>query len=150
MRRPERPHTAGDEAETEESTGRLAGLRRRLGGLFAVRPFLLALVLSVAGLVVGGSVPVVGALGRFLGVALAGFVLAFVVSERRYAEAGLAGALTGGVGVVLSAVDVALLPVVADYGLQVAGVGTTAGLAAGIVGHYFGRDLRAGLTRELS
>ncbi|QGX96158.1 hypothetical protein EI982_15930 [Haloplanus rallus] len=145
MRRPEFRRT--DDAEA--STGRLAGLRRRLARIFALRPFLLAVVLSLVGLVAGGSVPLIGSVGRFLGIALAGFVLAFVVSDHRYVEAGLAGALTAGIGFVVSAFDTALLPVVADYGLQVAGVGTTAGLIAALLGHYFGRDLRAGLTREL-
>ncbi|MFD1633130.1 hypothetical protein ACOZ4L_12315 [Haloplanus ruber] len=148
MRRPEFRRT--DDADTEASTGRLAGLRRRFGGVFALRPFLLAVVLSLVGLVAGGSIPVLGAVGRFVGIALAGFVLAFVVASRRYVEAGLAGALTAGVGFVMSAFSTALLPVVADYGIQVAGIGTTAGLIAALLGHYFGRDLRAGLTRELS
>jgi hypothetical protein len=148
MRRPEFRRATGEDDSTE-STGRLGGLRRRLGGIFALKPFLLVFVLSVVGLVVGGSVPVVGIVGRFLGIALAVFVLSCVVAGRRYVEAGLAGALTAGVGVVLSAVDVAFLPIVADYGLQIAGVGTTVGLLAALLGHYLGRDLRAGLTREL-
>jgi len=148
MRRPELGRSTTD-GNTEESSGRLGGLRHRLGGLFSLRPFLLALVLAIVGLVVGGSVPVVGMIGRFLGIALAGFVLAFVTSGRRYVEVALAGALSAGVGVVLSAVEMAFLPLVADYGLRIAGVGTTAGLIAALLGYYFGRDLRAGLTREL-
>jgi hypothetical protein len=143
-----RPESAGTD-DTGTSTGRFAGLRHRLGGLFALRPFLLAVGLSLVGLVVGGSVPLIGSIGRFLGIALAGFVLAVVGSARRYAEAGIAGALTAGVGFVLSAFDTAFLPIVADYGLQIAGVGTTAGLVAALLGHYLGRDLRAGVTREL-
>jgi hypothetical protein len=148
MHRPDSraPTADGDAAATP---GRLAGVRRRLGGLFAPRLFLLALVLSVVGVLVGGAVPLVGVVGRLLGVALAGFVLALIASGRRYVEAGLAGALAAGLGFVFGVLDVLLLPVVADYGVQVAGVGVTAGLVAALLGHYLGRDLRAGLTREL-
>ncbi|WP_248896850.1 hypothetical protein [Haloplanus halobius] len=121
----------------------------RLRRVFAPRQFLLALALSIAGLVAGSAVPVVGIVGRFLGVALAGFCLAFVDSERRYVEAGLAGALAAGAGFVLSAFTSAFAPIAADYGLRIAGVGVTAGLVAALLGHYFGRDLRAGLTRDL-
>jgi hypothetical protein len=123
--------------------------RGRLHGLFALRPFLLALACSTVGLVVGGSVPVVGVVGRFLGIALAGFVLALVSPTRRYLEAGLAGAVVAGLGFLLSTLVTPLFPVVAEYGLRIAGVGTTAGLVAGLLGHYLGRDLRAGLTRDL-
>jgi hypothetical protein len=149
MQRPEFRRDGDERDAGTGSPGRLAGVRRRLGGLFSLKAFLLALALSVLGLVVGGSVPIVGVVGRYLGIAIAGFVVAFVVPGRRYAEAGLAGALAAGVGVVLSAVDVVFLPVLADYGVQIAGVGAGLGLAAGVVGHYFGRDLRAGLTRDL-
>ncbi|MFB6102963.1 MAG: hypothetical protein ABEJ73_10400 [Haloplanus sp.] len=140
---------AADTPDGGERTGRFGGLRRRVGRLFAPRLFLLALALSVVGVVAGGSIPIVGAVGRFLGVALAGFALAFVGSQRRYVEAGLGGAIAAGFGFVLAGFDAVLLPVVADYGVQIAGVGTTAGLVAGVLGHYFGRDLRAGLTRKL-
>jgi hypothetical protein len=138
-----------DAGSTNGATGRLGGLRRRFGRLFALRPFLLALVLSVVGLVVGGSVPLIGSIGRLIGVALAGFVLAFLVAGRRYVEAGLAGALAAGLGFVLATLNSALFPVIADYGVRIAGIGTTAGLLAALVGHYFGRDLRAGLTKDL-
>lgn len=146
-----RRESAADADGTDGSTGRAArfGIRGRVRGLFALRPFLLALALSTVGLVVGGSVPVVGVVGRFVGIAVAGFVLALVGPTRRYAEAGLAGALVAGLGFVLSALVTPLFPVVAEYGVRIAGVGTTAGLVAALLGHYLGRDLRAGLTREL-
>jgi len=143
-----RPDIANDDADDTSDGG-----RRRLGArfrrLFAPRVFLLALLLSVVGLVAGSLVPIVSYLGRFVGIALAGFVLAFLVSSRRYVEVGLAGALTAGLGFVLGTLNSVLFPVVADYGLQIAGVGTTAGLLAALAGHYFGRDLRAGLTKDL-
>ena len=136
-----------DDADADEGGRRSVG--RRLRRLFAPRAFLLALVLSLVGVVAGGAVPVVGVLGRFLGIALAGFTLAFLTSGRRYLEAGVAGAVAARFGFVLGALDAVLLPVVADYGVQIAGIGTTTGLIAALVGHYFGRDLRDGLTRDL-
>jgi hypothetical protein len=139
---------ASDDAD-DSSTGGRFGLGRRFRRLFAPRVFLLAIGLSVVGLVVGGAVPVVGYLGRFAGIALAGFVLAFLVAGRRYVEAGLAGALAAGLGFVLATLNSALFPVIADYGVRIAGIGTTAGLLAALLGHYFGRDLRAGLTKDL-
>jgi hypothetical protein len=140
-----------DAASADESAvGRTRrGLRDRFRRIFGLRIFLLALGLSVVGLVVGGSVPVVGVAGRVVGVALAGFVVAFVGPTRRYAETGLAGALAAGLGFVLSTLGSPFFPVVADYGLRIAGVGTTAGLIAALLGHYLGRDLRDGLTRDL-
>jgi hypothetical protein len=151
MRRPD--IVSDDPEDTEDapapSGGGRLGIGRRFRRLFAPRTFLLAVALSVVGLVAGGAVPVVGYLGRVLGVALAAFALAFLSSGRRYVEAGLAGALAAGLGFVLGTLNSALFPVVADYGLQIAGVGTTAGLLAALLGHYLGRDLRAGLTREL-
>ena len=148
MRRPELTSDEAD-ADADDAGGGRFGLGRRFRRLFSPRTVLLAIVLSVVGLVAGGAVPVVGYLGRFLGIALAAFALAFLVSGRRYVEAGLAGALAAGLGFVLGTLNSVLFPVVADYGLQIAGVGTTAGLLAALVGHYFGRDLKAGLTTEL-
>jgi len=148
MRRPDIVSDDGDESTESSSSGRLR-LGARFRRLFAPRVFLLAVVLSVVGLVAGGLVPVVGYLGRFVGITLAAFTLAFLASGRRYIEAGLAGALAAGLGFVLGTLNSALFPVVADYGLQIAGVGTTAGLLAALVGYYFGRDLRAGLTKDL-
>jgi len=146
MRRPDLTSDDGDESASSGGRFRLDARFRRL---FAPRVFLLALVCSVVGLVAGGAVPIVGSFGRFVGIAFAGFVLAFLTSGRRYVEAGLAGALTAGLGFVLGTLNSALFPVIADYGLRIAGIGTTAGLIASIVGHYLGRDLRAGLTKEV-
>jgi len=144
-----RPDIASDEGDESASSGGRFRLGARIRRLFAPRVFLLALVCSVVGLVAGGAVPIVGSFGRFVGIAVAGFALAFLTSGRRYVEAGLAGALTAGLGFVLGTLNSALFPVIADYGLRIAGVGTTAGLIAALVGHYLGRDLRAGLTKEI-
>lgn len=129
------------------------GVRRRLGGLFSVRWFLLALALSVVGIIVGGAVPLVGFVTRLLGLFAAGFALGLLSSRRRYVEVGLAGGIAAGLGFVLSTLTSAFFPfavrLLADYGVAIAGVGAVTGALVMLVGHYFGRDLRGGLTREL-
>ncbi|WP_410766807.1 hypothetical protein [Haloferax sp. DFSO60] len=125
----------------------------RLGGLFSVRTFLVALVLSIGGVIVGGAIPLIGFIGNFLGIAMAGFLLGILGSNRRYVEVGLAGAIAAGFAFVLSTLLSVFAPfalqLLADYGLAIAGVGSVTGALAGLVGHYFGRDLRDGLTREI-
>lgn len=151
-------------AESDSASGgRLGGVRRRVGGLFSVRAFLLALVLCVVGLFVGGAVPIVGGLTRFLGLFAAAFVLGVVGSRRRYAEVGLAATLASGLGFLLATFGTLTMPflvrILARWGFDarglgfagagLAGVGAGAGLVVALAGYYFGRDLRDGLTREV-
>jgi hypothetical protein len=138
--------------ETEErTTGRRAtgnGFRSRLPSpsrLFSPKGFLLALVLTLGGFFLGGLVPVVGGVTGIVGVFLAGFLLG-VAGRKRYLELALAGAATGGVGLLL---DRLVLSFLGDVALPLAGIGAAAGLLAAVVGHYVGRDLYDGLTREL-
>jgi hypothetical protein len=147
---------AGESADSETAgrrRGRLAGARRRVGGLFAPRAFLLALALVSAGLLVGGSVPLLGAVGRLVGVAVGAFALGLVGARRRYLEVAVAGGLAAGLAFVLGVLTSALFPigvsVLQDYGVTLAGVGAGSGALAALVGHYLGRDLRAGLTHDL-
>jgi MFS family permease len=137
-------------ASASPVSSRGSSVRRRLGGLFSLRTFLVALVLSVAAVVVGGFVPVVG---RLVGLFAVAFLIGIVGSERRYVEVGLAGALASGLGFVASTLTSAFFPfavrLLAEYGVAVAGVGAGVGALAALVGHYVGRDLRDGLTREL-
>ena len=139
-----------------------SGKSRKRGGLLGrspvtLRGFLIALVVCVGGLVVGGAVPLVGGLTRYLGLVAAGFLLGLLRSRRSYLEVGAAGAL--------SATGVFLLSVltggglllgtnlVAEFGLSAAaagvGVGVGVGLVLSLLGYYFGRDLRDGLTRDV-
>lgn len=145
-REPER-----DRRGRERNRGRLAGLRRRAGGVFSPRGFLLAFVLTLGGFLLGSAVPFVGAipfLGGVLGLVgifAAGFLLG-ALGRRGYLELLVAGAATAGVGLLL---DQFVLSVVADLALPLAAVGGSAGALAAVIGHYFGRDLRDGLTRSL-
>ncbi|MFC5365760.1 hypothetical protein [Salinirubrum litoreum] len=144
----------GDSEATTGSDGAAdsEGLRTRLGRVFSPRAFLAALLLSVAGLALGQSVPILGQLplvGQFLGflgVFLAGFVLGLGAKRRRYLEGALGGATAAGLAFVANAV---LFTFVSDVGLQFAAVGAGIGAVAALIGVYFGRDLRSGLTREI-
>jgi hypothetical protein len=137
--------------EREPSTG--GRIRGRLGGLFSVRTFLLALVLSVVAVVAGGAVPIVGVLGRLAGLFVVAFAIGVLGNERHYLEVGLAGALASGLGFVVGTLTSAFFPfavrLLSEYGVAIAGVGAGVGALAALVGHYVGRDLRDGLTREL-
>lgn len=146
---------AGDD-ETDESTSRRRGLRSRLGRLvpgpslgklFSLRAFLLAVVLSVGGMLAASVVPFLpGVVASLLGIVLAGFVLGVGREQRAYLETCIAGA---GVAAFATLLDYLLLSVVGNVGVPMAAIGGGAGFLAGLVGHYLGRDLRAGLTREV-
>jgi hypothetical protein len=140
------------EATGERRGGRFAGVRARLGNVFSPRAFLAALLLTTGGLVAGqaipilGQLPLVGQFVGFLGVFLGGFVLGLVAKHRRYLETGVAGAVAAGLAFVVNAV---LFTFATDLGVQFAAVGATFGTVAALLGHYFGRDLRDGLTRDV-
>lgn len=137
--------TGQDATPSGESETRRTRLRKRAGGLFSLRAFLLALVLTVVGVGLGGVVPLLGAVLRFVGVFGGAFVFGAVSERRHYAEAGLAGALVPGVGTFLNYFALT----VAGVALPVIAIAVGLGLCCGLLGHYFGRDLRDGLTREL-
>ena len=81
------------------------------------------------------------------------FAAGLVGSRSRYLEVGLAGAVAAGAAFLLGTLTSVFAPiagrVLADYGVAIVGVGTGAGLLVALAGHYFGRDLRDGLTRDV-
>ena len=132
-------------AETDREGGSGGWLRSRLGSVATTRSLLAAFVLTVAGLVVVGAVPFLGIVGELLGIVAAGFVYGLGSSGRRYVEMAVAGAVAGGGTALLGNLVVALVA----SGMTLVAVGVVGGALAGVVGHYFGRDLRHGLTRDL-
>jgi len=143
-----------DSPDRERSTdgrGRLAGVRRGIGSVFSPRGFLLALALTLTGFFLGnavpllGSVPLLGGFAGILGIFAGGFLLG-TLGRRSYLELLVAGAATAGVGLLL---DQLALSVVGGSAVPVTAVGATAGAVAAVLGHYFGRDLRDGLTRSV-
>ena len=144
---------AGSDREASTSGGRLRGLLPSAGPTFSLRSFLVVLAASLVGVIAGGSIPLVGTIGRFLGLLAVAFAVGAIGSRSRYLEVGLAGAIASGTAFLLSTLTSIFAPVavqvLADYGVAIAGVGTGAGLLVALAGHYFGRDLRDGLTRDV-
>jgi hypothetical protein len=132
--------------ESEQSSGGVRSrLRERADSLVSARSVVIALVLMLASTFVFGAIPLLGMFGELLGIVVAGFVYGLGTDARRYFELALAGALAGGGSVLLGNFLIALL----GSGLTIVGFGAVGGAVAGIVGHYFGRDLRHGLTQDL-
>lgn len=126
---------------TESRTSRL---RDRATAVFSPRAFVATSIAVLIGyFVVGGLLPF--GITNLLGIAAGTFLVGLVTSESRYVESAAAGAAVGGV----AAVAKHLVFTLVGLGLPVVAVGAVGGLLAGTIGHYFGRDLRTGLTQEL-
>jgi len=124
----------------------LASVRSRLGQLFSVRTFGTALVASiVAAIGIGFVIPFVDTLGALAGIFAVGLGFGLVGERRQYLEVGLAGGATAALGAVTEFLVVAL----AGRGDLVVLFGVGSGLLAAVIGHYVGRDLRDGLTRDV-
>ncbi|MFC5278614.1 hypothetical protein ACFPM1_07575 [Halorubrum rubrum] len=124
------------------------------GRWFSLKAFAIAVVAVAVGTVLVGMVPLVGGtIGAVAGVLLGTFLVGVLSASPNYVETGLAGSLAGAGTAVSSVLGVGFLPIGIDYlgqwGLPLLAVGGGVGLLCGLVGHYFGRDLRAGVTGEL-
>ena len=139
------PRTSSD---SPAGDSRRARAKRRVVGVFSPRYFLAALLFMAGGLVLGSAVPLIPGTG-FLGVAFAAFAFGLVSGGRHYLEAGVAGAVVTGLGFVLFSLTTFALGFLNGLGPQVALLVGGAGFLAGVVGNYFGRDLRAGLTADI-
>jgi len=133
--------------ESEQSSGGVRSrLRERADSLLSTRSVGIALVLMIVSTFVFGAIPLLGMFGELLGIVVAGFVYGLGTDARRYFELALAGALAGGGSVLLGNFLLALL----GGGFTLVAFGAVSGAVAGVVGHYFGRDLRHGLTQDLA
>lgn len=139
--------TARQESAAERESGGFGSrLRARAGGLLSTRSVGIALVLMLVSSFLFGAIPLLGTVGELLGIVAAGFIYGLGTDARRYFELALAGAVAGGGSVLLSN----FLFAVFGSGLSIVALGAAGGALAGIVGHYFGRDLRHGLTQDLA
>lgn len=139
----------GVETEPAESSGEQSSdagvVRSRLGSIATLRSLGTALALSVVGVITFSFVPILSIANGVLGIATAGFAYGLGSEHRRYLEMALAGAVTGGGTTLLGNLAVAAFA----SGTTLLGIALLAGAITGAVGHYFGRDLRAGLTADL-
>lgn len=140
--------TAGPTTTEADATrsGTGSTLRRRMDGVFSLKAFVVALVLTAVGSGLGGFIPLIGGPLAFLGLFLATFVLGAIGSRRYYAEAGLAAGLVAGGSALQNHIYLAFVD--GSGPVFIAGFAVI-GLVCGVLGHYFGRDLRDGLTRDL-
>ncbi|MFW6018063.1 MAG: hypothetical protein ACOCPX_04520 [Halapricum sp.] len=142
----DRPAAAEDRT-AETSGGIRARLAPRVGRLFSIKTFVVALVLTIGlAFVASAVVPfvpdnVTGLLGIFLG----GSVIGLWSDSRRYLEVGAAALMAGALTVLLSNFTLAVW----GPGGPLVAIGAGSSGIAGLLGHYVGRDLRAGLTREI-
>jgi hypothetical protein len=104
-----------------------------------------SLGLVAAGALLVGGVLALGSVGNLLGIALGAFLYGVAAGRRHYTESTLAGVAVGGVLALLGNLVLSLTGI----GVPLVAVGAVGGGLAGLVGHYFGRDLRDGLTREV-
>jgi hypothetical protein len=136
LEEPSRPESSGGVRTRVRETARTVATGRSLAA---------ALVLVAAGAFLVGELLPLGVVGTLLGVALGGSLYGTLSDTRHYTETSLAGALAGGVSVLLGNLALSLIGV----GVPLVVVGAVGGGLAGLVGHYLGRDLRDGLTREV-
>jgi hypothetical protein len=126
--------------------GNTVSVRPRLGRLFSVRSFLLALAGTVLGAIgFGIVVPFFDSLAALAGIFAAAFLGGAIGSRRIYLEFTLAGAVTAALGTLSKFMVVAMV----GQGELLAIFGAGSGAIAASLGHYFGRDLRAGVTRDV-
>lgn len=137
----------GDDATADGTTlrGRVTSRVPTPGNVFSVRAFGLVVSLALAATFLAGMVLPLGGLAGYLGIALVGFGVGLADSQRRYTELLVGGAVASAVGTFVGNIVLTALGI----GVPLVVLGALGGAAAGVVGHYFGRDLRAGLTRDL-
>lgn len=160
----ERTREADTEADTGEESpgvGRLDGFSTETTrtesesegrSYFSLRALLFACVAVGGGVVAGSLVPLLP-FTALLGIPAGAFVYGLLASERRYAETALAGGVAAGLLSVTSLLSQFAVRGVAGGQLGMArlfAVAAAVGLVLALLGHYFGRDLRDGLTRDLA
>ncbi|MBX0323795.1 hypothetical protein EGH21_12220 [Halomicroarcula sp. F13] len=151
--------TEADTGETSPGIGRLDGFSTETtesesesGSYFSLRALLFSFVAVGAGTVAGSLIPLVP-FTALLGIPAGAFVHGLLASERRYAETALAGGLTAGALSVTSFLSQFVVRGIAGGQLgmgRLFAVAAAVGLVLALLGHYFGRDLRDGLTRDLA
>lgn len=148
--------TASSSRESREQSRSGPGLRSRLrpslsvpnpaGAVPTPRSLAVSLGVVVVSMLVGGALLPLGDVGSILGIAIGAFLLGLVSSSQRYLELAASGAVAAAISVVLGRL---LLSAIAGLAVPLAAVGAGGGAAAALLGHYFGRDLRDGLTRDV-
>jgi FtsH-binding integral membrane protein len=133
----------------QETESRRSRLTDKATTLFSPKNFVIALVLiSIALYVTGSLIPIISAIPGtgFIGVFVAAFALGAINSERSYLETGVAGAVVSGVSVFSKFL---VLTIAGRFGIELALIGGAVGAVVALLGYYFGRDLRTGVTKDI-
>ena len=117
--------------------------RLSLSTYFSPKAFLALVLVLGFGLLAGSTVLPIA--GNMVGMFVVAFTVGLLTSRRRYNEMIAAGATIGGI----SAMFEYTVPMLAGSSSTFLAIGVTAGFLACVVGYYFGRDLRSGLSREI-
>lgn len=148
----ETPDAAAESSEqsADDSSGWLPSLPSAgslLDKVFSPKQYLGRAVVLAALSVLAGFVPFVnGVIATSLGVLVGAFLLGLLSGQRRFTETALAGATAGVVLIFVSNVGLAI---VSGDTTRIAAVGGGIGAILSLIGVYFGRDLRKGVTRDL-
>lgn len=132
--------TGGTDAATTDDRGFRKYFDPTSAGISAVLVF--------AGAMAGGLIPIpfVGGLARLLGVGVAAFAHGVGASDSRYLETLVA---SGVVGFLFALITTNMFLTLSGIGVPILAVSTIATMLVALLGHYFGRDLRAGLTADV-
>jgi hypothetical protein len=142
----ERPGERVDDSRGRSPAGRVrTRVRDGVRSVATARGLAVALAVVAAGALLAGQVLPAGVVGDLLGVLLGAFLYGIVSGTRRYVEVAVAGVVVGGLAGLLGTPGFSL----ASLGVPTAVFGGGAGALAAVAGHYLGRDLRNGLTRDL-
>lgn len=120
--------------------------RLSLERYFSPKAYLVLVLAMGASFLAGATVsPIAGRMVGMVGMFAAAFAVGVIASKRRYLEMTAAGASVGGVAAILNHAVLAAV----GSGQRLVAVGATVGLLATVVGYYFGRDLRDGLSKDI-
>lgn len=146
-REPAAHDQADHDPEPTDDSSWLGSLRSSDGTNYFSPKSFLALVLALGAGMLAGSivVPLIPAAGAGIGLFLIAFLLGLSTSTRRYLEVGAAGTGVGALVTLLSNPVVAFASSMRTF----AALGAGLGLVICVLGYYFGRDLRDGLSRDL-
>ena len=112
------------------------------------RSVLLTFGVVILSVLLASSVPLLSVVGAPLGIFAGAFALGLASGTRRYVEFALAGALVSGLGAFQGSLF--RVAVLSNVGFApVFAVAGGLGLVTALLGHYFGRDLRNGLTASV-
>lgn len=144
---------ASAEASSDSGEGLLSRLTPSVGrpsgpDVPSARSFVFAFVAVIGGLLAGSAVPLIGSITGVLGIVAGAFALGLASGKRRYFPVAVAGAAAAVLSVMTGSFT--RIALISDMGLtSFAAIGATTGILAAVLGHYLGRDLRTGLTRDV-